>query len=59
MVKSIRKDHQWIKFILPDAREIKILVRDDQYSKKKSKVVIDCPEETKIDFEDNDNIGNC
>jgi len=66
LVKTIKKDYQWVKFILPDAREIRFLVRDDKCGdKKKSKLIIDCPIETKIEFEDNDrfelpdNIGNC
>ena len=59
LIKSVRKNTQWVKFKLPDTREIKILIRDDATGdKRKSKLVIDCPIETKIESEFDDVDGN-
>lgn len=55
LVKLVKKDVEWIKFKLPGQREIRILIKDNTNGgNTKRKVVIDCPIETKIDFEIDD-----
>lgn len=57
LVVTIKKDTDWVKFTLPDDREIKVLVKKASNSSF-NKVVIDCPKDIKVNRVVNDNIGN-
>lgn len=65
LIKSVKKEIQWIEFKMPDDREIRVLIRDDgSGNNKRVKAIIDCPADIKINFaydepvDDNDNFGN-
>lgn len=63
LVKLVKKDSEWIIFKISETKQIRILTKDDPSgSRKKTKVIIDCPKDIKIkseQLEENDNIGNC
>ena len=56
---AFKKNREWIRFKLNDGQEIKLLIRDHPSGNNKlGKIVIDCPENIKIDRKEDDSMGN-
>lgn len=66
LIKTLKKDSEWMTFTVGDSQEIRFLIKNDPArNKKKVKVIIDCPKNIDIDFNIeeipyiDDNVGNC
>ena len=63
LVRTMKKDNQWIVFKSPNGPTVKILIMDDlKGNNKKFKAVIDAPKIVKITYENKEEKevnGNC
>lgn len=58
LVKTIRKEKEWLVFKLPNGQSFRFAVKDSKRDEKYAGILIECPKNIKISTEKYEHDGN-